>query len=154
MENTDLGTESIWVSTTTLLWRRNGPNHNLTVTCRRRGRIKLECAFQSDSNHRWSQSSPRSTTKRGLFTWRQDLLLEIVSSTVGYNSVQAGFAFYKRMGRTQPWVIAEISRMPGINDEYDKPSISAVNKDFSWMSVSTMIAGSNSTFAIRFKDLI
>ena len=43
------------------------------------------------------------------------------SFTVGYNSVQAGFAFYKtEWDETQPWLIAEISRMPGISDEYDK----------------------------------
>ncbi len=52
--------------------------------------------------------------------------------TVGYNSVQAGFAFYKtEWDETQPWLIAEISRMPGISDEYDKAIyLRLVNKGF------------------------
>ncbi len=136
MENTDQGTRVnlAVVNYNRLLWRHNGPesqfNGYLSVGA---GGSRSNPAFQSDSNQPVVAIGAQVDYEtRLIYLAGKTYYWKSSSFTVGYNSVQAGVAFYKtEWDETQPWVIAEISRMPGINDQYDKAIyLRLVNKGF------------------------
>ena len=136
MENNDQGTRVnlATINYNRLLWRHNGPesqfNGYLSVGA---GASRSNAAFQSDSNQPVAAIGAQVDYEtRLIYLAGKTYYWKSSSFTVGYNSVQAGFAFYKtEWDETQPWVIAEISRMPGINDEYDKAIyLRLVNKGF------------------------
>ncbi len=136
MENIDQGTRVnlATINYNRLLWRHNGPesqfNGYLSVGA---GASRSNAAFQSDSNQPVAAIGAQVDYEtRLIYLAGKTYYWKSSGFTVGYNSVQAGFAFYKtEWDETQPWVIAEISRMPGINDEYDKAIyLRLVNKGF------------------------
>ena len=106
-----------------LLWRRNLPeaqfNGYVSIGV---GGSQSSMAFQSDRHQAVAAAGAQIDYETRLIYlagklhyWKSEHF------TVGYNSVQAGFAFYKtEWDQTQPWLIAEVSRMPGISGEYDK----------------------------------
>lgn len=117
-----------------LLWRRNLPeaqfNGYASVGV---GTSRSSPEFQADRNQPVLALGAQIDYETRLIYlagkvryWRSEHF------TVGFNSVQAGFAFYKtEWDQTQPWLIAEVSRMPGISDEYDKALyLRLVNKGF------------------------
>ncbi len=113
-----------------LLWRRNFPeaqfNGYLSVGA---GTSRSNAAFQSDRDQAVAAIGAQVDYEtRLLYFAAKTHYWKAEHFTVGYNSVQAGFAFYKtEWDETQPWLIAEVSRMPGISDEYDKAVISPSN---------------------------
>jgi hypothetical protein len=117
-----------------LLWRRNGPesqfNGYLSVGV---GSSRSNAAFQSDRDQAVAAIGAQVDFEtRLIYLAGKTHYWKSSDFTVGYNSVQAGFAFYKtEWDETQPWLIAEISRMPGISDEYDKAIyLRLINKGF------------------------
>ena len=117
-----------------LLWRRNGPesqfNGYLSVGA---GVSRSNGSFQSDQDQPVAALGGQIDYEtRLIYLAGKTHYWKSSRFTVGYNSVQAGFAFYKtEWDQTQPWLIAEISRMPGISDAYDKAIyLRLVNKGF------------------------
>jgi hypothetical protein len=136
MENTDQGTRVnlAVVNYNRLLWRHNAPesqfNGYLSVGA---GASRSNASFQSDTNQAVAAIGAQIDYEtRLIYLAGKTYYWKSSNFTVGYNSVQAGFAFYKtEWDETQPWVIAQISRMPGISDEYDKAIyLRLVNKGF------------------------
>jgi hypothetical protein len=117
-----------------LLWRRNRPesqfNGYLSVGA---GSSRSNAAFQSDRDQAVAAIGAQVDFEtRLIYLAGKTHYWKSSDFTVGYNSVQAGFAFYKtEWDETQPWLIAEVSRMPGISDEYDKAIyLRLINKGF------------------------
>ncbi len=117
-----------------LLWRRNGPesqfNGYLSIGA---GASRSNATFQTDTNQPVAAIGAQVDFEtRLIYLAGKTHYWKSSRFTVGYNSVQAGFAFYKtEWDETQPWLIAEISRMPGIHDEYDKAIyLRLINKGF------------------------
>ncbi|HWL74234.1 MAG TPA: hypothetical protein VNQ74_10200 [Burkholderiaceae bacterium] len=117
-----------------LLWRHNGPesqfNGYLSVGA---GSSRSNAAFQSDRDQAVAAIGAQVDFEtRLIYLAGKTHYWKSPHFTVGYNSVQAGFAFYKtEWDQTQPWLIAEVSRMPGIGDEYDKAIyLRFINKGF------------------------
>ena len=117
-----------------LLWRHNGPdsqfNGYLSVGA---GSSRSSASFQADRDQAVAAIGAQVDYEtRLIYLAGKTHYWKSSGFTVGYNSVQAGFAFYKtEWDETQPWLIAEISRMPGISDEYDRAIyLRLVNKGF------------------------
>ena len=117
-----------------LLWRHNGPesqfNGYLSLGA---GTSRSNASFQSDKDQAVAAIGAQVDYEtRLIYLAGKTHYWKSSRFTVGYNSVQAGFAFYKtEWDETQPWVIAEISRMPGISDDYDKAIyLRFINKGF------------------------
>lgn len=117
-----------------LLWRHNGPesqfNGYLSFGA---GTSRSNASFQSDKDQAVAAIGAQVDYEtRLIYLAGKTHYWKSSRFTVGYNSVQAGFAFYKtEWDETQPWVIAEISRMPGISDDYDKAIyLRFINKGF------------------------
>ena len=136
MENADEGTRvNLAVAHyNRLLWRHNGPesqfNGYLSIGA---GVSRSNGSFQSDQEQPVAALGAQIDYEtRLIYVAGKTHYWKSSRFTVGYNSVQAGFAFYKtEWDETQPWVIAEISRMPGISDEYEKAIyLRLVNKGF------------------------
>lgn len=136
MENTDEHTRvNVAVAHyNRLLWRHNGPesqfNGYLSIGA---GASRSNAAFQSDRDQPVAAIGAQVDYEtRLIYLAGKTHYWKSSRFTVGYNSVQAGFAFYKtEWDETQPWLIAEISRMPGISDEYDKAIyLRLINKGF------------------------
>ena len=117
-----------------LLWRRNLPesqfNGYLTLGA---GTSRSNAAFQADRSQpvlaaglQVDYETRRITLAAKTHYWKSERF------TVGSTVVQAGFSFYKtEWDQTQPWLVAEVSRMPGISDEYDKAIyLRLINKGF------------------------
>ena len=140
MENADEGTRvNLAVAHyNRLLWRRNGPESQFN------GYLSIGAGWGAEtkrSNTSSQNDRDQAVAAIGAQVDFETRLIYLAGKThywkssrftVGYNSVQAGFAFYKtEWDETQPWMIAEISRMPGISDEYDKAIyLRLVNKGF------------------------
>ncbi|HKO68082.1 MAG TPA: hypothetical protein VJU53_09795 [Burkholderiaceae bacterium] len=121
-----------------LLWRRNGPESQFN------GYLSAGAGWSTEtkrSNAAFQTDKDQAVAAIGAQIDYETRLIYLAGKThywkssrftVGYNSVQAGFAFYKTgWDDTQPWLIAEISRMPGVSDEYDKALyLRLVNKGF------------------------
>jgi len=117
-----------------LLWRRNGPesqfNGYLSIGA---GISRSNAAFHGDRDQPVAAIGAQVDYEtRLIYVAGKTHYWKSSGFTVGYNNVQAGFAFYKtEWDETQPWLIAEISRMPGISDEYDKAIyLRLINKGF------------------------
>lgn len=136
MEDVDRGTrlDLAVLHYNRLLWRRNFPeaqfNGYLTVGA---GTSRSNPAFQADRDQPVLSGGVQVDYETRLIYlagkthyWKSEQF------TVGFNSIQAGFAFYKtEWDETQPWLVAEVSRMPGINDAYDKAIyLRLINKGF------------------------
>ena len=106
-----------------LLWRHNGQesqfNGYLSVGA---GVSRSNPAFQRDQSQPVAAIGAQVDFEtRLIYLAGKSHYWKSSRFTVGYNSIQAGFAFYKtEWDETQPWLIAEISRMPGISNAYDK----------------------------------
>lgn len=106
-----------------LLWRRNSPesqfNGYLTAGA---GTSRSNAVFQADAHQPVLAGGLQVDYEtRRVYLAGKTHYWTSGRFTVGSNSVQAGFAFYKtEWDQTQPWLIAEVSRMPGITDDYDR----------------------------------
>ena len=117
-----------------LLWRRNLPeaqfNGYLTLGA---GTSRSNAAFQADRDQPvLSDGAQIDYETRRIYLAGKTHYWKSERFTVGYNSVHAGFSFYKtEWDETQPWFIVEVSRMPGITDDYDQAIyLRLVNKGF------------------------
>ena len=106
-----------------LLWRHNQPesqfNGYLTLGV---GASRSNAAFQADRDQPVLAAGVQVDYEtRRIYLAAKSHYWKSEHFTVGYNNIQAGFSFYKTdWDQTQPWLIAEISRMPGMTDDYDK----------------------------------
>lgn len=140
MENTDQGTRVnlAVLHYNRLLWRQNGPESQFN------GYVSVGAGWGTETkrpNTAFQTRTDQAVAAIGAQIDYETRLIYLAGKThywkssgftVGYNSVQAGFAFYKtEWDETQPWIIAEISHMPGVSDEYDKTLyLRLVNKGF------------------------
>lgn len=117
-----------------LLWRQNGPesqfNGYLSLGA---GSSHTSASFRDDKDQPVAAIGAQLDYEtRLIYLAGKTHYWKSSRFTVGYNAIQVGFAFYKtEWDQTQPWLIAEVSRMPGISDKYDKAIyLRLVNKAF------------------------
>jgi len=136
LEETDRGTrvDLAVMHYNRLLWRHNFPeaqfNGYLTVGA---GTSRSNSAFQADRDQAVASAGAQLDYEtRRIYLAARTHYWKAKGFTLGYNSFQAGFSFYKTdWDETQPWLIAEVSRMPGISDEYDRALfLRLINKGF------------------------
>ncbi|HEU4621479.1 MAG TPA: hypothetical protein VFS42_04580 [Burkholderiaceae bacterium] len=106
-----------------LLWRSNSPQAQFNVY----GTVGVGMSYANEAFDRDREQPHVSAAAQVDYETRRIYVAgkahwwKAERFIVGYHSLQAGFSFYPTAwDETQPWLIGEVSRMPGLSEDWSR----------------------------------